>query len=192
MARARKKVNSIVLSGWNAEGTQMWFYVSGHKRETFNRLKAHEKCNIYAMLEGWTDRLVDAAAVGKSDKDGNLIPDKRRFQLMHDRMCALRDHYETGTDQWNLRQRTVSTPDMRDEWTRQAIGEAYKWDSETVEKKLAAQSTKRNIPLKTLLESYRTTEGMVRAIYVRIRDAAETASGDGGELLDELEELEIE
>lgn len=46
-------------------------------------------------------RIVDAAAVGAADKDGNIIPAAERIAKKHANMAALVAHYETGTAEWS-------------------------------------------------------------------------------------------
>lgn len=46
-------------------------------------------------------RIVDAAAIGVADKDGNVIPADKRVAMKHAAMARLVEHYETGTSQWS-------------------------------------------------------------------------------------------
>lgn len=187
MARVTKRANSIVTSGWDANG-QMWFQVRNHKKFTFDTTKAHSECQFRARMSGWEDRIIDAAAVSKSDKDGNLIPDAVRFDTMDKRMRALAQHYESGTAQWALRSESI--PDMRDQWVKQAVAETLKWNVDVLETKLAQLAEKRRESMGQLLEYFRTKEGNVRTRYLEIRAEAEKSDGMSDELLTELEELE--
>lgn len=54
-------------------------------------------------------RIVDAAAVGKADKDGRIVPEAERNAMKFARMKALVDHYNSGTATWE-RVRVVSGP----------------------------------------------------------------------------------
>lgn len=46
-------------------------------------------------------RIVDAAAIPATDKDGNIIPADERTKMKHEKMAALIAHYETGTAEWS-------------------------------------------------------------------------------------------
>lgn len=46
-------------------------------------------------------RIVDAAAIGAADKDGNIIPAEKRLEMKHTRMAELVAHYMTGTEEWS-------------------------------------------------------------------------------------------
>lgn len=188
MARTKSRANAIVSSGWNEAGTEMWFQVKNHKRFTFDLTTVHADCDERARLSGWEDRIIDAAAVPKSDKDGYLIPEKVRFDTMDARMRALVKHYQTGTPQWSTRAESV--PDMRDEWVKQAVAQVLKWEiGAELDDKLAKLAEKRRESVGKVLEYFRTKEGAVKEAYVKIRDAAETAEGDAQDLLAELEGL---
>lgn len=46
-------------------------------------------------------RIVDAAAVGVADDEGNIIPEAQRIAMKYRNMAALIEHYETGTEEWS-------------------------------------------------------------------------------------------
>jgi len=46
-------------------------------------------------------RIVDAAAIPATDKDGNIIPAAQRLAMKRERMAALIEYYHTGTAEWS-------------------------------------------------------------------------------------------
>lgn len=55
----------------------------------------------YAMLHGFAQRLGDNAAIARKDKDGNVVTvtEEMRWNAVNE----LRDHYASGTKEWNTR-----------------------------------------------------------------------------------------
>lgn len=54
-----------------------------------------------AALAGMAQvRLVDRAAVGMTDDEGNIIPEKERVELKRSRIVELGDHYMSGSTEW--------------------------------------------------------------------------------------------
>lgn len=74
-------------------------------------------------------RIVDAAAIPATDKDGNIIPADERQRMKYERMAALVEHYETGTDQWSR----VSEGGGGKSLTVEAIARVKGWTYEQAE-----------------------------------------------------------
>lgn len=84
-----------------AAGT-VTFQVRGMTDLVLHMAKVHEANRQRAALVGMAQvRIVDAAAIGMTDDDGNIIPAEARTRMKHERMAALIAHYESGTDQWS-------------------------------------------------------------------------------------------
>lgn len=67
--------------------------------------KVHASIVARAALVGMAQvRIVDAAAVSATDKEGNIRSNAERMALKRARMAALIAHYESGSDQWTIRQ----------------------------------------------------------------------------------------
>jgi len=71
----------------------------------FDPNKASAANRARAMGFGWQQRLADAGAIESTDKDGNPIPAPQRADRRLARITALRDHYESGSDVWEVRAR---------------------------------------------------------------------------------------
>lgn len=55
-----------------------------------------------AMLHGLEQRIRDAGAVPRADKDGNIIPAEEHARMKWERMSRLVEHYLTGTADWSI------------------------------------------------------------------------------------------
>lgn len=90
----------------SADSRTVTFYRRGGMR-VFSIDKVHEDNQRRACAVGFAQvRITDAAAIGRADKDGRIIPEAERTEMKWARMMRLVEHYESGTAEWNLR----STP----------------------------------------------------------------------------------
>lgn len=148
----------------------------------FNLNAVHQKNLERACAVGFAQvRIVDAAAVGRADKEGNIIPEFERVQMKWDRMMRLIEHYESGTEEWNLkgtgrtaRPKGPNFADIREALRRLGI----------VEEKISGLGEDK---LKELAGSKRVAEKMLEIEKERLTDRADA---DG--MLDELMEGEEE
>lgn len=53
-----------------------------------------------AVVHGFNQRIPDAAAIGLTDADGNIIPKTERTRIKAERMNDLCRFYESGTEAW--------------------------------------------------------------------------------------------
>ena len=96
------KENQHVKPIINVEAGTVTFQVKGHNDIVFDINKCHEIIVKRAALAGMAQvRIVDAAAVGMEDDEGNILPEAERIQLKYSRMEALVNHYHTGTSEWS-------------------------------------------------------------------------------------------
>ena len=66
---------------------------------TFAASDASDTTREYAMLHGFCQRIGDAAAISKSaDNNYTVTEAMRRTEIL-----AMRDHYASGTKDWNLK-----------------------------------------------------------------------------------------
>lgn len=64
--------------------------------------KLHADILKRAALVGMAQvRIVDAAAISSTDKDGRIVPEAERIATKHARMSELVAHYESGTSEWS-------------------------------------------------------------------------------------------
>lgn len=78
------------------------FEVSGYETLVLHMDKLHPDIVRRAACVGFAQvRIVDAAAVSMTDKDGNIVPADVRLAKKHANMAALIAHYETGTAEWS-------------------------------------------------------------------------------------------
>lgn len=96
----KRKSNSVVTHQQLANGL-LQFEVLGAGSFTFNPSAAHADCRARAEVHGWVQRISDAAAISRTDKDGGIIPAADLARMKYEAMEALRDHYESGTAEWS-------------------------------------------------------------------------------------------
>ena len=100
------KENQHVQPVIDTETETVTFNVRGKPSLVLDWSKLHPTVQMKAGLVGMAQvRIVDAAAIGRADAEGNLLGEQERIDLKYARMAALIEHYHTGTDQWTLSER---------------------------------------------------------------------------------------
>lgn len=101
MAKAMKEnqhVQPIIADDFST----VTFRTRGHPDLVLHMDKLHADIIRRAAAVGFAQvRIVDAAAVGLTDAEGNIIPEATRIAMKHENMAALIEHYETGTAEWS-------------------------------------------------------------------------------------------
>lgn len=65
--------------------------------------KLSPEVQMRAGLTGMAQvRIIDRAAIGMTDDEGNIIPEQERVEMKHSRIAEAIEHYHTGTTDWNL------------------------------------------------------------------------------------------
>ena len=96
------KENQHVKPVIDAAAGTVTFAVKGHDAMVLDMARLHPDIIRRAALVGMAQvRIVDAAAVGMTDDEGNIIPEDERIALKASRMAALIEHYHTGTAEWS-------------------------------------------------------------------------------------------
>lgn len=101
--QTKAKANSIVTSSYDEGRNVITFSVLDVGDVELDLNKVHEANMRRAAIHGWNQRIPDAAAIGVTDKDGNVIPKAERNRIKYERMNELCAHYESGTEEWNRR-----------------------------------------------------------------------------------------
>jgi len=100
------KANQSVGYKLDTEQGRITFHIKGQGPLVLDMGKVHVDNVTRAAYVGMAQvRIVDAAAIGRADKDGNLLSESTRNQMKYDRMVALVLHYETGSAEWSPRHR---------------------------------------------------------------------------------------
>ena len=98
------KVNQQVKPIINMESGTVTFEVKGHSPIVLHMDKVHPDNVRRAGFVGMAQvRIVDAAAIGRVDEAGNIIPEAQRTSTKHERMSKLVAHYESGSPEWNVK-----------------------------------------------------------------------------------------
>jgi hypothetical protein len=83
----------------NAQAQTVTFTFDGLAPITFNPGLASVEARQYAMLHGFCARIGDNAAIQKSEENNFTVTEGMRREAV----MELVNHYESGTEQWNLR-----------------------------------------------------------------------------------------
>lgn len=96
--KENQHVKPIIADGFMSVA----FEVKGHPTLTLDMSKLHPDVIRRAAAVGFAQvRIVDAAAVGMTDEEGNILSEAERIATKHERMAALIAHYESGTSEWS-------------------------------------------------------------------------------------------
>ena len=99
---SKMKENQHVKPIIDVEAGTVTFKVRGMDDLVLHADKLHPDIIKRAALVGMAQvRIVDAAAVGVADEEGNIIPERQRIATKHANMAALINHYHTGTAEWS-------------------------------------------------------------------------------------------
>ncbi len=98
---AKPKSNSIITTVYDEAADTITYTVQDVGSIVLDLNKV-AKINIArAAVHGFGQRIPDSAAIGVTDEDGNVIPKADRNRMKFDRMKALVEFYETGTEEWS-------------------------------------------------------------------------------------------
>lgn len=98
--QTKPKSNSVITHAVSADGKRVVFTVLGHGDVELDLTKVSAECMQQAAIHGWIQRISDAAAIERADKDGNIIPTAELTRIKYERMNDLCTHYESGTTEW--------------------------------------------------------------------------------------------
>lgn len=182
-----QKSNSLVTCERTSQDTLRLTVLEAGVIE-FDRRRVNSANRDIAEMHGWKQRLVDAAAIGTTDKDGNFVPPKARQKMKFAAMQRVAEHYMSGDPSWSLRgEPTERAVDMTTIWVLQAVMEVKSLpDVEAAREAIEQVAKKREWGFKKTLNAFRTAPGPVREAFERIRDANEVSSEDGEALLNDM------
>lgn len=182
------KENQHVKPVINPDAATVTFTVKGYDNPLVLHMeRLHPDIIRRAAMVGMAQvRIVDAAAVGLTDKDGNIIREADRLRMKYEGMQELIAHYESGTDQWT---RTGSGNAAQSGITLEAIARHYHKsldEARAMVEKHAA--TKHDGDTRKALAKLAGAGAIAKLILVikSERLAAATPSEDADALLDEL------
>lgn len=143
-----------------------------------------------AIVHGLNQRVPDAAAIGLTDKDGDIIPRGERTRIKSERMNDLCTFYESGTADWS---RVGTGTGSSKSLTIEAIARAKDWTYARAES-MAEEHAKihfagdRAKALVDIRAKSPKTRAAMDAIRAERLAAKATIVGDGDEMLDAMPE----
>lgn len=177
------KANQVVSYEINTEDGTITFTVKGHSPLVMDMTKLHsDNINRAAFVGMAQVRIVDAAAVNRADKDGNLLDEAERTRIKYERMKKLVDHYESGSADWNVRVSQKAETDHS--LTLRAMEQVLGRDRAGVEAAIAQWTNSGHGSRGIILEAWAARADVAEAI--REYKAERTANVDSDKMLAEL------
>lgn len=137
----------------------MVFTVLDEGDVTFDLSRVHPDNLGRAIVHGFNQRIPDAAAIGVTDDEGNVIPKSERNALKHARMLALAAHYESGTADWSRNGGGGGSRSL----TIEALAEVKDWTYETAEEEVQKAADKHH-------------DGDRKPVLAKLRKAADVSA----------------
>jgi len=179
------KANQIVEPIINDAFTTVTFNVRGHKPLVLDMDKLHPDIVKRAACVGMAQvRINDAAAIGRTDKEGRIIPDADRTAMKYEAMKRLVEHYMTGTAEWAQRVAKGKGDAGQTSLTLRALAMVQGVDVETMRERVEANAEKRGVTVRAYLAKVATSEAVRR----KMDELRGPAAVDADDMLDELGE----
>lgn len=179
------KDNQQIAPEIAADGSRVTFHVRGMEPLTLDMAKLHPDILARAAAVGMAQvRIIDAAAVGRTDADGMIIPQADLLAEKRRRMAALIEHYESGTAEWS-RRREGGAGGAIAGITLRAVAEVQGVTPEVMRVRIDELAEKRGIEAKALLRKLATSTA-VAAKIAEMKAAAAKGGADVDSLLGEL------
>jgi len=146
----------------------------GSKTLTFRADSVHPNNQAYAMLHGFKQRLIDAAALSRDPKSGRSATPAEKFDAIE----QLVEHYHSGSEEWNVRVASGERTDGELAMLVRAVCEA--------KPQATAEKVREWLKSKSKAERAAIAQGAtIKPIMDRIR-AENAAPVDAEAMLDEL------
>lgn len=179
--QTKAKSNSIVTSEYE-EGVITFRIRGAASPILFHLDRVSEANRRRAEVHGWVQRIVDSAAVGMTDADGAIIPAPERDAMKYAAMVKVRDHYESGTEDWA--RRAVAGERETGGMTLRAVAAVSGVTVDVMRERVKAMAEKRGVTERVYLNSV-AGSAAVQAKIAEFRAASPSAI-DADALLDEL------
>lgn len=98
--QSKPKSNAIVTHSVAEDGV-ITFEVLGVGKLRFDPAAVAPVNRRRAEMHGWIQRIVDAAAIGVTDSEGNIIPKEERTRMKYHAMNEIIIHYESRSEEWS-------------------------------------------------------------------------------------------
>lgn len=171
----KPKSNSVVTSKWDDAGQVLIIEVIGAGQVRFHPHKAHRNNRDYAEIHGWTQRLSNATAIAKEKNP--------TAQMKFEAVARLRDHYESGAEDWDLTARPRGP--QFDQWVVRAVAALKGIDYGAALELALKAANERKATVVDVVKVW----GAIKAVGDK---AAELRSAASGITLDQVAEMEAE
>ncbi len=171
----RAKSNTVVTSEWDNQLQVLSIKVLGAGQVVFNPNRASQQCRDHAEIHGWTQRLSNATAIAK--RDGISATAQQKYEAV----VRLRDHYETGTEEWDLTARARGP--QTDQWVLRAIAALKGIDYAGALQMALDKANERKVSVVDVVNGWAT----VKAVGDKVAELRFAASGFTDEQVQENE-----
>jgi len=185
------KANQIVEPIISEDFSKVTFNVRGHESFVLEMDKLHPDVVKRAACVGMAQvRINDAAAIGRTDKEGRIIPEVDRTAMKYEAMKRLAYHYMTGTAEWAQRVAKGKAKGDGGELNLilRALAAVQELDVESMRKIVASKAEKRGITIRVYLNQIATSEAVRR----KMDELRGPPAADADAMLAELSESDDE
>lgn len=182
--QTKAKANSIITHALSDNG--ITFSFRGQAIGNLNLTALHADIKFRAVIHGMLQRIGDGGAVERMDKQTGLIrTDAEMDAIKKARIVALIEHYNSGTDEWNVARGLPKGPDTSG-LVIEAISRVYGWDVPTVEAKVTKMADQKGIERKEMLRTYANIPDVAAMIGTIKAERAARTGLDAQGMADEL------
>ena len=169
MANAKAKSNSIVTTNWDMEAGTITINVIGSGSIIFDLNAVHPDNVTTAAYHGFTQRLVDAAALSRDPVTGRPADPSEK----HRAIKQLADYYMSGASDWRVVRGAGEVGGL----TLRAVAAVQGVSVEVMSARLDELAEKRGTTRKALLAKLAASDA-VRAKMEELRGPVDSAAGD--------------
>lgn len=177
--QTKPKTNSVCTSVFDSATQTLTFKVLGAGEAVLYLKRTSDMCDHEALIRGYNQRCVNAAALGRDPATGKPAGPEEKFLGVK----ALVDHYNTGTEDWSPARQTAGPREL-DRIILEAVGEVTGRDEAAVRAMVAAGAAKYGVTEHQYLARL-GTNAEVAALVAAARAAQVTEFDVDAELMGE-------
>lgn len=170
---------SVVKTDKSVDG-RVTFEVNGVGALVLNFDNVSDQCKKMAMVHGFVQRVIDAAAIARDTETGKSATAQDKYNAMK----ALVDHYNEGATEWNLLRASNGIERKDGGLTIRAVAEVQGLTVEQMKKRLEELAEKKGTTTRVLLAKLAQADAVAKVIARMKADQGPALDAD--DLLAEL------
>jgi hypothetical protein len=183
--KSTDRANAVVVYRELDDGTdRIEVSCVGHgQKKIFDPRKVSAACTARATKQGFKTRIINAAAISRDETGKAATPGDK-----YDRIVAVIDHLESGTDDWEMRVAAAQTEGglVLLGMVRASLAADTEAAATLVEALMAKRGVEKAEALKAFAGTVEVAEAVAAIRAERAAEAAKKATMSAGDLLDEL------